>query len=147
MAEALTSIHGRRLGITASGALCSNGVTFTYPAIQAVITVGAKVANVRAISVQLKDANNVNIAFNGEVEVEVLIDQLGSDFAATGGSTGIAAGANGKILTQVAKKLFRAISDATGLLTLTYTDTGTEAAFFALRFPGGHRQIATGSMA
>jgi hypothetical protein len=47
------------------------------------------------------------------------------DFVATGGSTGIAIGASGKLLAVVAKKVFKAISTTAGVIALTWTDTGT----------------------
>jgi hypothetical protein len=67
----------------------------------------------------------------------VLADANGDAFAATGGSTGIAVGTDGALLPIVAKKLFLAISEADGDIDLTWTDTGTEAAYLAVILPNG----------
>lgn len=103
----------------------------------AAITVGAENANVRAITVQLKGGLGRNLARAAEVELLVLLNAAGNDFVATGGSTGLAIGAQGKLLTVVAKKLFRAISNGSGVITLTWTDTGTEAAYLGVKLPNG----------
>lgn len=138
----LTSLHGRRFGLGLFGELGGNDTHITMPAVKAAITVGDESADARAITVQLKDINgNVLVAVQ-EVELVMLRDSGGVDYVATGGSTGIAIGANGKLLTVVAKKLFRAITDATGLLTLTWTDTGTEAAYLGVRLPNGRIAIS-----
>ena len=135
--NAVTTLHGRRLGIAKQGQLVANAIEITQPAVDAVITVGAENTNVRAITVQLYDANGVAIAANTKVEVGVYLDATPTNFVATGGSTGIEIGANGKLLTIVAKKLFHALTDNTGKLTLTWTDVGTEAAYLGVRLPTG----------
>ena len=123
MAEGLTSIHGRKLAIAKTGNLTANGIDITQPCADASITVGAENTNVRAITIQLKDAN-------------------GDAFVTTGGSTGIAIGTDGALLTVVAKKYFVAISEADGDIDLTWTDTGTEAAYLAVRLPNGRLVIS-----
>jgi hypothetical protein len=140
-----TSIHGRRLGLGALGELVGNEKELTSPTVDCAITVGAEgasVADQRAITVQLKDIDGNAIAYRELVELVVLLDANGSDFVATGGSTGIAIGANGKLLTMVTKKLFKAVSDATGLITLTWTDSGTEVAFLGVQLPNGRIVIS-----
>jgi len=107
-------------------------------AITATITVGAEAADVRAITVQLKHAGAVNNARRQMVHVGVFADAAGAALATTGGSTGIAIGADGIILaTLVAKKVFLMMSSAAGLISLTWTDTGTEAAFLGVMLPDG----------
>lgn len=138
----LTSIHGRRLALGLKGELIGNEKEITSPTVDATITVGAENANVRAITIQLKDVEGQAINYREMVELVVLLDANGSDFAATGGSTGIAIGASGKLLAVVAKKLFRAISTAAGVIELTWTDTGTEAAYLGVRLPNGRVVIS-----
>lgn len=119
---------------------------FTEDAVGATITVGAEgasVANQRAITVQLTDAAGSNMDAVSEVELIMFLNSGGSDFVATGGSTGIAIGASGKLLTIVAKKLFRALTTSAGLLALTWTDTGTEAAFLGVKLPNGKIVMST----
>lgn len=110
---------------------------FTEDAVDATITVGAEIANARAISIQFKDANGANMDAIVRCELHVLLDAAGVDFVATGGSTGIAAGASGKILATVAKKIFKAYSTTAGLLAISWTDTGTEVAFLGVLLPNG----------
>lgn len=132
-----TSLHGRRLALGDKGELVGNELEITSPTVDAAITVGDEDTNVRDVTVQLKDINGIAIAFREMVELHVLLDANGSDWAATGGSTGIAIGASGKLITDVTKKKFTAISDATGVIALTWTDTGTEAAYLGVKLPNG----------
>jgi hypothetical protein len=101
------------------------------------ITVGAEVANVRAITIQLKDAQGNDLTVRQSVLIAVLADANGDAFVTTGGSTGIAIGTDGALLALVAKKLFLAISEDDGDIDLTWTDTGTEAAYLAVVLPNG----------
>lgn len=135
------SIKGEWLGIGAKGNLAQKLkgaiVAITQPAVDATITVGAESTDVRQISITLKDAYGNAINYAEMVEIVVLLNSGGTDFVATGGSTGIAIGASGKLLTVIAKKLFRAISTTAGVIALTWTDTGTEAAYLGVRLPNG----------
>lgn len=132
------SIVGKRLGLGAYGNLTGPGsVDLTARAADAAIAVGAEVGNARAISVQLKDANGRNIDYVEEVDLVLFLDAARVAYVVTGGSTGIAIGANGALSTITAKKRFKAVTDAAGLLTLTWTDTGTEAAYLGVRLPTG----------
>lgn len=108
----------------------------------AAITVGAEVSNARAISIQLKNGYGRNIKFAGEVELVVLLDAAGADYVATGGSTGIAIGAQGKLQQSIAKKRFWARSNTSGVIALTWTDTGTEAAYLGVILPTGEQVIS-----
>lgn len=137
MPVALTSIHGRKLGLTNTNALVSNGLQVTPPCVDCSITVGAEASDARAITIQLKDSNGKDIAYREMVELYVFADANGDAFATTGGSTGIAIGTDGALLALVAKKAFVAISEADGDIDLTWTDTGTEAAYLAVRLPTG----------
>ena len=107
------------------------------------ITVGAEVANQRAITIQFKDGAGHDINYRLTVTVVVLADANGDAFVATGGSTGIAVGTDGALIALVAKKVFVAISEADGDLDLTWTDTGTEAAYLGLVMPDGRMIIST----
>ena len=106
------------------------------------ITVSAENANVRTIAIQLKDAQGKDIAHRAAVQIAVLADASGNAFAATGGSTGIEIGTDGAMLPVVAKKLFLAISEADGDIDLTWTDTGTEAAYLAVILPNGRMVVS-----
>lgn len=142
---ALTSLHGRRLGLAPAGNLEANGLQVTRPCVDASITVGDEVTNARAITIQLKDANGDDIAYRETVEAYVMADANGDAFVTTGGSTGIAIGTDGAALAVVAKKAFVLVSEADGDIDLTWTDTGTEAAYLMLRLPNG-RTVFSGAL-
>lgn len=132
-----TSIHGRRLGIGNKDQLVSRGIDITRPCVDASITVGAEVGDARAITIQLKDAQGNDIDYVETVEIIMFLNAARTAFVVTGGSTGIAIGTDGALLTVVAKKYFLATSEADGDIDLTWTDTGTEAAFLGVRLPNG----------
>jgi hypothetical protein len=69
--------------------------------------------------------------------IAVFADANGDAFVVTGGSTGIAIGTDGALLPIVAKKLFKAVSEADGDIDLTWTDTGIEAAYLGVILPNG----------
>jgi hypothetical protein len=104
---------------------------------QATITVGTETANVRAISVQLKNADGTNLTRAAVVRL-IVFTTAAATALSIGGSTGLAIGANGMILnTEVAKKIFLCKTDETGLLALTWTDTGSDPAFLGVVLPDG----------
>lgn len=138
----MKSIVGRRFGLETTGNLVGNGLQITRPCVDASITVGAENANVRAITIQLKDANGDDIDYVETVELILYLNAAMTAFAATGGSTGIAIGTDGALLAVVAKKYFLATSEADGDIDLTWTDTGTEAAYLGVRLPNGRVVIS-----
>lgn len=137
MADGLTSIHGRRLMLAERGQLTSNGIDITRPCVDATITVGAENTNVRAITIQLKDSEGRDINYVESVMLVVYGDANKTSYVGTGGSTGIAIGTDGALLALVAKKVFIATSEADGDIDLTWTDTGTEAAYLGVHLPNG----------
>lgn len=109
-------------------------------AVDATITISAEaatVANQRNITITLKDATGTAIDYCEMFEIVMMLDAGNVDFMATGGSTGIAAGASGKILATLAKKIFRCMTTVAGVCQVIYTDTGTEVGFLAVRLPNG----------
>lgn len=109
----------------------------------AAITIGAEVTNVRAVTIQLKDAAGNALTVPSVVRLIVFTTAAMVALSA-GGSTGLAIGANGLIIfTEVAKLSFIVKSDAAGLITMTYTDTGTDAAFLAVQIPDGRLIVST----
>lgn len=135
--EILTELHGKRLGLTAKGNLAGNGIQVTRPCVDASITVGDESANVRAITIQLKDIDGNDINYVETVEIILFLNAEMTAFVVTGGSTGIAIGTDGALLAVVAKKYFLATSEADGDIDVTWTDTGTEAAYLGVRLPNG----------
>jgi hypothetical protein len=136
----LKQLAGRMLGISALGNLVSNGIAISRPCVDCSITVGAEgasVANQRAITIQLKDNKGNDINYVEEVDLILFLTADKLAYVVTGGSTGIAIGTDGALQTVIAKKLFRATSEADGDIDLTWTDTGTEAAFLGVKLPNG----------
>jgi len=109
----------------------------------ATITVSAENTNVRTITIQLTDANGADIAYRQHVLIGVFLDANPDAFVVTGGSTGIAIGTDGALLALVAKKFFSAVSEADGDIDLTWTDTGTEAAYLGVILPNGKIIMST----
>lgn len=142
----LRSIEGRQLGLSDLGNLVSNDIAITRPCVDATITVGDEVANARAITIQLTDANGNDIDYAEVVEVWVFADATRQTLA-TGGTTGIAIGTDGTILeTNIAKLRFTVVSEADGDIDLSWTDTGTESVVLAVRLPNG-RFVQTAAFA
>ncbi len=135
---------GARIGIGSRGQLVKRqGASFldlSRPCVDVTGTIsaeGATVANQRNISLIFKDDEGDPIAYAEVVELMLFSSAAMTDFVATGGSAGIAAGTNGKILALVAKKVFRAITTTAGLLDVIYTDTGTDVGYLGVRLPNG----------
>lgn len=137
------SVVDRLLQVTPKNNLVSNDIQVTAPCVDASITVGTENTNVRAITIQLKDSNGKDIDYSEMVDIFVFADADMAAFASTGGSTGIAIGTDGALLTVVAKKHFIAVSEADGDIDLTWTDTGTEAAYLGVRLPTGRMVISS----
>jgi len=142
------SIVGRRIGLKSTGNLVAKGgdLAITQPCVDCSITVGAESTNVRAITIQLKDANGADIAYVENVEIIVFGAADMTAYASTGGSTGLAIGTDGALLAVVAKKYFVATSEADGDIDLTWTDTGTESVAVGVRLPNG-RVVVTDAFA
>ena len=140
-----TWLKGRKFGLGRKGELLANGKEISSPCVDASITVGDESANVRAITIQLKDANGNDIDYVELVEIVLFLDAGGLAFVVTGGSTGIAIGTDGALLPVVAKKYFLATSEADGDIDLTWTDTGTEVAYLGVRLPNG-RIVMSGAL-
>lgn len=138
------SIFGGQLGIARRGNLISRKGTsylqFTRPAVDATITVsaeGATTANTRDITIQLRDHHGDAIDYAEMFEIINFAASTMLDWAATGGSTGIQAGASGKLAAVIAKKDFKAITTTAGLWVGSYLDTGTDTGYLGIRLPNG----------
>lgn len=140
--QTVKSIVGRRLGLGKYGNLVASEsgspIELTPKCAGARITIGAENTNVRAITIQLIDANGDDVAVGEIVKVYVFADATRIALAGTGGSTGIAIGTDGTILrTITAKKQFEIISEADGDIDLTWTDTATESVVLGVLLPNG----------
>ena len=141
MSRAITSEHPTYarpvVGLGSKNQIVSGNLNVTQPCVDALITVGAENTNVRAITIQLRDADGNDINYVENVEIIMYTSAAMTAFATTGGSTGIAIGTDGALLALVAKKVFKATSEADGDIDLTWTDTGTESVALGVRLPNG----------
>jgi len=133
----LIPIKDRQLQIGTLNNLFSNDIAITPICVNATVTVGDESADVRQITVQLLDSNGAVLDYAEVVEVLLFTTQAATAFASVGGSTGIAIGATGSLLTVLAKRNFLLITTIAGLAQLTYTDTGTEACAIGIRLATG----------
>lgn len=131
------SFHGRRLMLSEAGNLISNGKALNSPCVDATVAVDAASTSPRAITVTLKDSEGNALDYAENVELIVYSSTAMTDFTTTGGSTGLAIGASGKLLAIVAKKVFKAISTTAGVIALTHTDSGTDACYLGVKLPNG----------
>lgn len=119
------------------GAVTTNDVVAASGCVDASITVGAENANVRTVTIQLKNADGTDRAQVDYVQAALFLNSAMTAFATTGGSTGIEISTDGALLAVVAKKYWLLTSEADGDIDLTWTDTGTEPAFLGLILPSG----------
>lgn len=139
------SIHGKLFGVDSkSGNLQGQGgdLQITPQCVDCSITVGDEAANVRAITIQLKDAAGNDVTEVTSVGIVLFLNAAATAYVVTGGSTGIEIGTDGALLTVVAKKFFLATSEADGDIDLTWTDTGSEAAYLGVILPTGRVVIS-----
>ncbi len=137
MANALTEIFGRLLGIGEKGQLVSNDIDITAQCADCSITVGAETTNVIPITIQLKTADGRDIDYAEVVELLIFGDS-GKLSGADGGSTGLAISGDGALIsTPEAKKHLVVSSEADGDIGLTFTDTGTTAYYLGVKLPTG----------
>jgi hypothetical protein len=137
---AYSELAGRLLGFnTRTGVFQTRGgaLDLSRKCVDASITVGAEAGDARAITIQLKDFKGADIDYVENVLAVLYLNAARTAFVVTGGSTGIAIGADGALLALVAKKVFLLTSEADGDIDLTWTDTGTEAAYLGLHLPNG----------
>jgi hypothetical protein len=132
-----------RGGWDREGRICREDIPITHKAVDAVITVPAAQATPISIQFNRADGSAVDVAVDFDLYVVLLTSAKISSLAVTGGSTGIAIGANGFIAqTAVAKKVFKLFTDGNGLAKVTWTDNAAETAFLAVRLPNGRLVIS-----
>lgn len=128
-----------RGGWNSKGAIVRENIPITSPHADAVIAVGALQAT--GISIQFNYVDGTPIVVPQDFDLYVVTVDAGgliNGLAVTGGSTGIAIGANGFIAaTVVSKKVFKCFADKNGLFKATWTDNASEVASLAVRVPSG----------
>lgn len=133
-----------RGGWDSKGGVVRENIPIVLSHADAVINVGANQA--AGISIQFNHPDGSPIALPQDFDLYVATVDAGgliNGLAVTGGSTGIAIGANGFIAaTPVAKKVFKVFTDKNGLCKLTWTDIAAEVARLAVRLPSGRLVVS-----
>ena len=138
MANILTELFGRLLGIGHKGQLIAGTSEITSPCANCTITVGTETTNVIPITIQLEKADGSDLDEVGVVELLIFGD-AGKLSAGDGGSTGLALGTDGALISTLeAKKHLVVSSEADGDIDLTFTDTGTSAYYLGVKLPNGN---------
>ena len=129
----IQSLRGK-LGLTNQGHFAYKELNITQPAVDATVAVAAASTSPRTITITLKDAYGAAIDYSETVKVCAFAAADRLALTTTGGSTGLA----GTGLTAiVAKKVFLGTTSTAGVLTLTHTDTGTDAVAIGVKLPSG----------
>lgn len=109
----------------------------------ATIAAGAEAANVRRVTVQLKDENGANVAAKTAVEIWLAISQANVNVAAVPDG-GFAVGTKGTIVKElVADQLALCVTDATGALEVDITESTAKSFFVAVKLPNGTIVVST----
>lgn len=128
----------RRAGWGPKGTIVIEDIPITTNAVDAVITIAASQTSPRTVTIQLNNPDGTPIAHAQVFDINIMADNAGLAFAATGGSTGLAKDSTaGDLLALVAKKAFLATTNAVGLWSGTWTDSAHEVAFLQVKLPTG----------
>lgn len=107
-----------------------------------VFTIGAETANVINVSVQLRNADNQNLATRRHILAYLSGASSGASLA-TAPSGGVAIGTEGLLIEPVDNRAFRVLTNASGVFDINITDTGTPTMHLVLVFPNGSIQVST----
>lgn len=105
----------------------------------ATFTIGAKVANVINVAVQLQDVRQQSVGQITHVEAYLSDNADGSTLTATAATSALAIGTNGVIIsTLTTEKAVLVISNKTGQFDINITQTATPQAYYlAVMMPDG----------
>ena len=107
----------------------------------ATMTAGAESSNVVTITGQVRD--NRGRVMQGIVALDAWIASSNTTFALHGtGPNGGVAATVGQVVTSVANRILKVVTNATGAFTLTATDSGAFTGFLCLRMPDGTVQVS-----
>jgi len=110
---------------------------FNNMPVDATITVGAEVANVINVAIQLKDYLGNDLTAPSYVRAYFCTTSAGTTKELTTVSTETAIGTDGEILIVTAKKEYMLLSEADGDIDIDITDTGTNDTYLAIVLPTG----------
>lgn len=104
----------------------------------ATFVVGAEAANVKNVSVQLKDADGADLAIRGSVLAYLSDDANGDSVIGTAPDGGVAIGTDGLAIPLVASKTFLLTSESDGDIDINITHAaGAKTCYLILVLPNG----------
>jgi len=103
----------------------------------ATFVVGAEVANVRNVAIQLNDGNPAPLAVRGSLMAYLSNDAYGDSLITTAPSGGVAIGTDGLAIPLVTGKAFWLTSEPDGHIDLNLTETGALTTYLILVLPTG----------
>jgi hypothetical protein len=109
-------------------------------------TLGAEVANVRKVTIQLRGQRMRSLGVRGVVYAYLSDDTNGDSLAAAAPSGGWAIAVNGLLIPEVANKSATFVSEANGLIDVNITEVGVKSFFLILVLPDGS-VISSGAIA
>ena len=133
-----------RGGWSQAGGIVRENIPIVISHADAVIAAGALQATGITIQFNHPDGSVIVVPQDFDLYV-VTVDSGGliNGLATTGGSTGIAIGANGFIAaTVLAKKVFACFTNKNGLFNATWTDNASEVAYLAVGLPSGRLVVS-----
>ena len=99
--------------------------------------IGAEAANSINVAIQLKDANNKDITFRGNVTAYLSDDSDGSSIAATAPDGNVVIGTDGLLLPLVVNKAFALVSETDGDIDLDIGESGADTWYLVVCMPNG----------
>jgi hypothetical protein len=107
----------------------------------AAFTLGAETANARVVNVQLKDQNGRNLTKKGCVKAYLSSDANGNAVAAAPDGA-VVAGATGIVFQPVAKTYFTLVTNASGSVDISITDSTVRTMYLVLLLPDGSVKVS-----
>lgn len=108
------------------------------------ITVGAEATNAITVTVQFKDVdgNSIAEAVHGRCFLSDLSTGIDLLNTAHDGGVAIAAGGGAILLEDVTDKVFSFVTNATGAIALTATESGAKTAYLVVCLPDGRIKVS-----
>lgn len=110
--------------------------------LSATFVVGTEAANAINVAVQLKDGAGVNVAERKVLQWYLATNATGATPAGTAPTGKVAAGAAGALIESINNLSGMAVTNATGQLDVTLTDTGTPTFYLVLVLPNGSLAVS-----
>lgn len=105
-------------------------------------TVGTEGTNAIIVSMQVKDANGVNIAERCHLDGYLSDDAAGDSVVATAPDGTVAVATNGLVMQPISKKLFKFVTEADGTLGLSIGESGVKTCYLVICMPDGSLQVS-----